>query len=316
MPKVMKKRRVVNPSSRRRKMTPKQIKYFGTKRQKAALKASRTRTRKKTVARKPRARARRNVGEIITLGLNPGRRKNVEGSVYGGKFHPYRSSDDYDPDYVGEAYQYAPRKRRVTKKKGKTGMARKRTVRRAAPKRRVRRRRANPVVKAYYRRRPRRNPSRRYRRRRNPNTAVFTGKFKNVLGVLGGAAATKLIVDRLPYGLATGAVSYLSTAVVAMVLGWGVGSLGKNKSLGEQMTLGGLTYLTLRLLQDFVPSVAAISPIGLRGMGVIGPSNFYTPQVPQSGSMRNFVTPSSIASASAANGMSGLGMNRRFARTR
>ena len=44
---------------------------------------------------------------------NPGRRKNesVEMGFYrGGKFHPIRASDDYDPGAVGERSQYATRR--------------------------------------------------------------------------------------------------------------------------------------------------------------------------------------------------------------
>lgn len=293
MARVMKKRRLVNP---RRKLSPKQIKFFGTKRQKAALKAKRRRAtvstkrvQRKAVRKVASKRTRRrasNVGEIITIGLNP-----------------------------------SP----VRRRRKKANMARKRRRRASNPRRRVRsRRRSNPVVRRHYRRRRRSNPVRRrsrsynVRRRRRGvrrrNPAFLTGKLRDALGVLGGAAATKLIVDRLPYGLATGYVSYLSTAVVAMVLGYGVGKFGKNKPLGDMMVLGGFAYLTLRVLQDFVPSIAAISPIGLRGMGVIGPGSMYVPQVPRAGGMRNFVTPAAVTAATA--GMSGLGMNRRFARVR
>ncbi|MBO0723761.1 MAG: hypothetical protein J2P41_23250, partial [Blastocatellia bacterium] len=35
----------------------------------------------------------------------------------GGVFHPIRASDDYDPEAVGERYQYAPKKRKSRKKK-------------------------------------------------------------------------------------------------------------------------------------------------------------------------------------------------------
>lgn len=41
--------------------------------------------------------------------------RNTEGFMSGGKFHPIRSGDDYEPDEVGEARAYAPR--RATKKK-------------------------------------------------------------------------------------------------------------------------------------------------------------------------------------------------------
>lgn len=274
MAQVRKRVRLVNPRRKRRKMSAKQIRYFGTKRQKAALKAKRKRATPKVrrvsrarpvrkATRKRRTR-RANVGEIITIGLNPG------GSMA------------------------RTRKRRV----------RRTTRRRNAPKIRYRTRyvakaRRNPV-----KRRRRRTVSRR-RVRRNPG--MFSGRARQVVGVIGGAAATKMIVDRLPYGLNVGVPGYISTAVVAILQGWAVGKFGRQRALGQDMQLGGFVYLGLRLLQDFFPSVASISPLGLRGMGVIGPSNFYVPQVPRTNSMTSFVRPRSIPAMVAGNGVSGLG---------
>lgn len=269
---VMKSRRLANPG--RRKMSAKQIKYFGTKRQKAALKAKRKRSassgkRRSTGGHRSR---RSNIGEIVSIGLNPGRSTSMA----------------------------RPRKRRTTRRK-------------------PRRNPASRVVTRYrYRSRPKRRNrgyrmTNRRRRRRNPNGNIFSSTAQKVLGVLGGAAVTKLIVDRLPYNLNTGLPSYIATGVVAVVQGMVVGKFGRNKNLGDAMTLGGFTYLALRLLQDFVPSVATISPIGLRGgggMGVIAPSSFYNPQVPRNNAMTSFVRPAAIPMASA--GMSGLG--RRVAR--
>ena len=135
--------------------------------------------------------------------------------------------------------------------------------------------------------------------------------------MLGGAALTKLAVDRLPYGLNQGPVGYLSTGVVASIMGFAVAKFGKSKVLGEMVALGGFSYLVLRILEDFIPSLAAISPFGLRGgMGVIGPSSFYQPQVPRPGSMHSFQTPAATMAATAASSLQGLGMNRRFARVR
>lgn len=290
MAQVRKRVRLANPAKRRKKMSPKQIRFFGTKRQKAALKAKRRRPATKRAApkrvarkrvarrrvaaapkRKTHRRRRRtsNVGEIITIGLNPGTRKRSKSMA-------------------------TRRKRRTTRKRV---YRRRRTVgaRARNPVRRVRRRR---VV-------------RRVKRRRNPNgRAILTGTVRDVLGVIGGAAATKLIVDRLPYNLNAGPIGYLSTGVVASVLGFAVQRFGKQRALGQKMMLGGFTYLALRVLQDFVPGLAAISPIGLRG---VVPSSFYSPQVQRPGSLTSFVTPSAVTQAV---GLQGMGMNRRMARVR
>ncbi len=52
---------------------------------------------------------------------NPRRQRNVEQGFWrAGHFHPIRASDDYEPDEVGERYQYAsdkPAKRKTAKRK-------------------------------------------------------------------------------------------------------------------------------------------------------------------------------------------------------
>lgn len=280
MAQLRKRVRLANPRRKRRNLSAKQIKFFGTKRQKAALKAARTRKRKATPRRRNssvargvgvRGPRRPNVGVIYSIGLNPG------------------------------------------KEKGKSNMARRK--RRTTAKRRVyRRRRGNPArakarTRTITRYRTRRNPRRKVaRRRRNPNMSIFSGTARQVVGVIGGAAVTKLIVDRLPYGLNVGIPGYIATAVVAVVQGWAVGKFGKQQALGTAMQLGGFTYLGLRILEEFFPSLASVSPFGLRGMGVIGPSSFYVPQVPSRNMMTSFVRPSAIpAPVVTANGMAGLG---------
>lgn len=273
---VLKRRRLANPgrkrSSGRRKMSAKQIKYFGTKRQKAALKARRRNAggSKKVRRRTTTTRRQANIGEIVSIGLNPERKS------------------------------MARRKRRTTR----------------------RRRQRNPVrtvTKYRYRTRPRRrnrsykmsNPPRRRgrysrrSRRRNPN--MFSGTAMSVLGVLGGAAVTKFVVERLPSNLSVGLPGYIATGAVAVAQGMVATRFGKSKNLGDSMTLGGFTYLALRVMQDFVPGLASISPLGLRGMGVIAPSSFYNPQVPRGNSMTRFHVPNAVPAPVVNSGMQGLG---------
>jgi len=50
---------------------------------------------------------------------NPAKRKNESGEMgfwRGGRFHPIRRSDDYDPGAVGERWQWKPRYAKKTKK--------------------------------------------------------------------------------------------------------------------------------------------------------------------------------------------------------
>ena len=180
-------------------------------------------------------------------------------------------------------------------------------------------RRANPGLFGRRRRavsnRRRRNPMS-YRRRRhirrNPGTIGTAANM--ALGVIGGAAITNLVSKQLPSGMQQGAFGYLSSGLVAVVLGWGVGRFMGKQALGQAMMVGGLTYVGLRLLQDFFPALASYSGLSLaggRGMGLIGPSSFYTPQVNLPGNMGSFVTPAAVSAAiPAPAAMAGLGRSR------
>jgi len=147
----------------------------------------------------------------------------------------------------------------------------------------------------------------------------MSGAFGQALGIIGGAFVTKLGTGFLPNGLNTGIPGYIATALIAMLQGKMVGKLLKNPKLGRDMQIGGYVYLALRIASDYMPSLSL--PFGLNGMGIVGPSSFYTPQVPISGSMGQFVLPSAVRgaipmAAATAGGMRGLGTTRRVGRMR
>jgi len=157
----------------------------------------------------------------------------------------------------------------------------------------------------YAHRRHRFNP----RRRRNPD---LKGTGTKVLGIIGGAALTKLIVAMLPASFQTGILKYVGTGVVAMGLGWGVGKFGHSPTLAENVMAGGFTLLGLEILSDLVPGIAAYSGLSVSGMGnVLASSNFYTPQVNSGNSMTRFVTPAGVTMAmpvvTAKKGLKGMG---------
>ena len=188
--------------------------------------------------------------------------------------------------------------------------------------RRVHRRRRNPVYVRRVKRGSylyasgtskqrgrRRNPSmRRHLRRRNPGFA--TGTVGKIVGIIGGATVTKLACGFLPTTFQTGILGYLATAVVAFGQGQLVGKLTKNSILGTDMQIGGYTFLAIKLLNDFFPSVGSM--VGLSGMGILSPSSFYVPQVPVGGSMTQFITPAGIPVGAPAS--AGVGRLRRTGR--
>jgi len=174
-----------------------------------------------------------------------------------------------------------------------------------------RRRRSNPGVVVRYRNRGVRRHH--HRRRGNPGgRSFFSGSFGKVAGVLGGAAVTGVLTKMVPASINTGIMGYVSTGVVAFLQGKIVGKVFKNASLGNDMVVGGLVYLGLRILSDMFPSLAAYIPFSMNGMGLITSSNFYVPQVPLPGSMASFVRPAGVPAAvvmPASSGMHGVVTN-------
>lgn len=307
-----------------------------------------TYNRRRHDARYSRFRQRsrqQNIGEIITVRplTNSGRSKqayhkrNVAAGFYDedGIFHPMRASYDYDPKRVGEKGKSKRRKNTGNMAKSRkhhlAGLkaARTRARNRASRHHNTGHRRRNTG----YRRRRHHNTGavvhhhRRYARRnrgyrRNPN--VLSGDFGTAIQIVAGAFITNMLSAFLPSGLNTGIPSYIGIALIALLQGVAVGKLLKNPRLGNNLTIGGFVYLTIKIANDFMPSLGLTSLSGFRGLGLVGPSSFYTPQVPLMGSMGTFVQPAAVRQAIAAAapppstgvGMRGMGSVRRIGRMR
>jgi hypothetical protein len=144
-----------------------------------------------------------------------------------------------------------------------------------------------------------RRHNRRHNRRRNQGEGFLRGNVGAVVGVLGGAALTKVITGFLPSNLTTGYLGWLTTGVVAVAQGQIVGRAFRQRQLGNWLTVGGLVVLGLQIINQFIPTLGlpftlAPSTPGTSGMGLITSSNFYVPQVNLPGSMASFVTPAGI----------------------
>jgi len=166
--------------------------------------------------------------------------------------------------------------------------------------RRHRARRSNPGYRRY-----RRNPS-----------FLGGGMVARIGGVLGGVAVTKLLMGFVPTSFQTGIMKYLATGVVAVAQGKLIGIFSKYTQLGDDFMVGGLALLVAQVLNDYFPSIGAYT--GMSGMGLIGGSSFYTPQVNQNGQMGTFVVPSAtmgaISAAYPAPANAGVGRLRRTGR--
>ncbi len=283
-------RRLANPrrrvnvkrknATRRRKMSPKQIRIFGTRAQKAALKRKRKKNpvaRKvsapKRVNRKRRTR-RSNPALVVTLGaMNPRRTKRRNKPVA------------------------ATRKNRRRRRVNATRTNRRRR-RNPVARRTNRRRRRNAtrivVVSPKANRRRRRNPSRVNRRRvhhrrRNPmNTSLFGAPLfgKSSLELLGGGlvgvAAAKFIPTLLPASI-TGGIGgsnigrTIMTGIAAVVGGWAGSKV--SPQFGQGMLFGGMMQTLSVALNAFLPTVyGQLGPYSQ--LGDLMPGGFSVPQNP------------------------------------
>ena len=243
-----------------RKLSAKQMKYFGSKRQKAAARASRKKKRNRSKAKSHRPRTKPAAPRKRRRTTNPAstprkRRRRKTGSA----------------------------KRRATKHRKNTGAlyalvnpARKGNKRMA--RRKKNRRKSNPAGRT---RKAKRMNSR--HRRRNPGGLPRPADWL-ALGagaVVGGLGATSLPQMILGAGN-TGIMGYLamaaSTAVLAVA---GHMLLGKNVMLTSGIVAGGTGALIKRVVGDYTPFGQYLNAnAGASGLGdYLSNWNFATPQI-------------------------------------
>ena len=319
MASFMKARTLVNPGKKKkRKLSPLQKLFFGSKRQRTAAKAKKNNIKNRGLSYETAKRKyasthsdwRKFVGKVSPKKKVRITKKRSKKVINPSRIMTISLNNPGTKRKKGTTQMAKSRKRRYTRRKKHTMNP--------TPIRRKRRtsydrRRRNPVSyrkhtrRVYHRRRNRRNPSK-------ASVMSGVGKFG---GVLGGAALTHLVNGMLPATLTTGVIGYVTTALVATMQGKLVGSLLKKPALGKAMATGGYFYLGLKVIADFFPSVGQYLPFGLKGMGIITPSNFYVPQVPVNGSMANFIAPAALPAAiPVAAGMRGINPTNMLSATR
>lgn len=241
---------VANPGRKAGKMTAKQIKFFGTKRQKAALKTKRSKTkrksaRKSSAAHRPRAKKRnpsrvhrkasapkkrvarkRNLGGIFALTANPagGHRKKMA---------------------------HTKKRKSSSKKRHTTAGSHKRTS----------------------------NPGRRHHRRSNP------GNFGNPMewltggaGVLAGVLGARGLPQLLLGASNTGAVGYAANAAATGIMAFLAHMVApRNRVLSASVLAGGSAALLSRVIGDYSLLGSYSSRVGLGDY--LFKFNFATPQI-------------------------------------
>lgn len=294
-------RRLVNPAKAKKKLSAKQIKFFGTARQKAALRASRSRKRnagifsirktkkqakkqghygeatKKRLAWHKKRKKKANVGEIVSISLagltNPGKRKGVKMAK--------RLKNT-------KAAKAARRRYRMSAKKNPGITKRRRThAHKAAPRRRMRRRNSAVVIRRINR-----------GRRRNAGvSSMLSGVVGKSVGVIAGALGARYLPQLVLGGNNTGVVGYVGNLVSSFALGY-VGKKAVSPDFGTSVMAGGIASTILRILNDTTSfgtyintALSGAGKGGDIGLGIIQNSSFPLPQVAQPGSMTSFITP-------------------------
>jgi hypothetical protein len=264
---VTKIKRMVNPQKRRRNMSAKQIKHFGTKRQRAALKAANK--RKRSAAHRPAKRAA-NPAHVLTLGLvNPERSKSKRKTTKG-----------KNKSMATKKQLAALRKARAAKKRSSHSVRNPRKHRRAVmhasnPRRRNKRRNSTKIYVL-----PRKHNRMHNGRRRNPDVFGLKGMQagKAILAGLVGVYATKTITPMVATAVPQVGSSPIFSAILSAVIAWGGGALITkwDKTIGEGFMFGGFMQAGSQLLNLVVPS----NPISLSGLGdwvSISPTGFPVP---------------------------------------
>ncbi len=249
--------RIANPARKAhtmaKKLSAKQIKFFGTPRQKAALKAKRKR---KASRPKHRARTRPNP---------PRKKKRI--SSHAKRTAPRKkkrlSAARPKRENPGEIITFLAGN--PARKKGRTAMAKSRKKKRRA-------------ASSTAGRRPKRKLMNKAQRRKN---AGYSGALprpmewaKLGVGGIGGGFLTR-IIPQFAGASNTGPMGYAMNAAAAIAITIGVHMATKDRYLTMGAATGGAIALGLRIAGDYTPYG---STLALSGFGDYMVSNFVTPQ--------------------------------------
>src|SRR5271166_1207964 len=286
---------------KRRKMSDKQIKHFGTARQKAALKARRSRRAASSNSHRPRTVNRSpNPAWVVTLGpaINPNTRSTT---VPATKRKPRRTPRR-------NARGKFTRRRAAHRTRTAVNPRRRRTRRATANTHRRRTRRNAKVIVRY--RTKRRNSRRGVRRSRNPE--IFGSRLgskdsmKMIGGGIVGVAATKFLPTLIPATMMPSVMSTnLGRTAVSFAAALGAGFLASKVDVrfGQGVYFGGLMQAVSVGLNAFLPSQFGMLNTGL---GDFAPGRFAVPQ----NTLRQVAAPAASGHLPAASGsrvtMSGL----------
>lgn len=278
------RRRSTKRNRGRKNLSAKQIRFFGTPEQKAALKRSRAAKRAANARKNSAARKHRKRTRPVARRTNKARRvRRASVRRHNARRRTRRNSGAIVHYTLGSALG------NPAKKEGKMARTRRRKNRshahRSHRRTRANRRRSNGM----YTRRRRRNTARHYSRRRrsNPFGGSWGGEIMNAAVALGGFVASKLGAQAVLGSGNTGPMGYAATIAVGGVGAWAIGGPLKNKKAAASFFTGSVIAVVAKIIQDYTPLGAYLQSAGLGdgtavGFGAYMPSNWLTPQIYQS----------------------------------
>lgn len=254
-----------NRRNGRKNLSAKQVKFFGTPAQKAALKRSRAAKRK----------SRANSHRVRTRKTNRTRRVRRAATTRRHRQRRTRANTAIVHYTLGSALGNPKKEGKMAKTRRRRSHAH-RTRRRATN----RARRTNPV------RRRRRNTMRRYNTRRshrNPFGGSWGAEIMTATVALGGFVASKLGAQTVLGANNTGPMGYLATIAVGGVGAWVIGGPMKNKKAAASFFTGSVIAVVAKVIQDYTPLGSYLQSAGVgdataAGFGAYMPSGFLTPQ--------------------------------------
>lgn len=237
-------RTVANPGRRnrgvRRNMTAKQIRFFGTKAQRARLRSGGA---KRSNKKRPSHRRRENAGShIVGYTLANSGRKRSKKKMAAKKNRPRKNAGKGSHSHHAG---YKTRKRANSRRRG--GM--------------------------------RQNTGRRPRYRRNAGTFSGSGIgsiVTNAVFVIAGALGSKLLTQMVLGANNVGLIGYAGNAIVGGLMWFVTEKVMHNKTASAGVIAGTAVQIILRLINDYTPFGQYVSQLG---MGDYQAQSFVTPQV-------------------------------------
>ena len=262
------RRRVSIANPARRKMSAKQIRFFGTKRQKAGLRAKRKRNSPRWSLRKAISTYSHQRKGGTEIGRSIKRAVQQRNTAHRRRTSPRPVRRNLGEQVLLTLGNPASKRRQVAKHRKRTkkhttaSVHHRRRSSQSNPRRRYSARRTNRAV-------------RHNRRRRNPMGGSWGAEVTQALYIIAGAIGSKLGAQMVLGTSNTGFMGYGANLAAGGILAYAAKAVLKNDAAAKGIFAGAVVQVVLRLITDYTPFGQYAS---LQGVGDYMASNWVTPQ--------------------------------------